>query len=148
MPTGPRRPSERETALSAGLTIVGADANGTVLANSVVPPLTDDDPSGTAGEHAQPIFVSTVSNGNDFTVVRGIEGRINVPATALTLRYPDGTTVPVTIAADGTYHYDVPAEHQHDFASRAGKLVATGADGSELATAPVGSVAYWRGVNG
>ena len=140
--------TERDAALGAGLTVVGSDAAGNVLANSTVPPLTDDDPSGTVGEHAQPIFVSTISDGTDLTLVRGIEGRINIAATTLTLRYPDGTTTPIDLADDGTYRYDVPTEHQHDFAARAGVLVASDANGSELATTPVGSVAYWRSVNG
>lgn len=140
--------AQRESALSLGVTVVGSDASGMVIATSVVPPLRDDDPSGTIGDKAQPIFVSTISDGTDLTLVRGIEGRVNVPATALTLHYPDGSTAAIDLRADGSYRYDVPAERQRSFADRTGALVATDASGATVATAPVGSVAYWRGVNG
>jgi hypothetical protein len=134
----------RALALQDGLVLEGTAADGTVIATLEVPPLADDDPDGTRYDREQPIFVSTISDGTDLTLVLGIEGSVNIDGVAtLELTYPDGTTAPVAVNADGTYTVSIPADRQADFATSLGALVARGSDGSVLATAPVGSVAYW-----
>jgi hypothetical protein len=138
---------ERVTALDSGLHIVALDADGAVVARETVPPLRDDDPLGTAHDDA-PIVSSTISDGHDLTLVLGIEGRVNVsPPVRLTLRYPDGTTIDVRVAADGTFHLMLPAARQDDFATRPGLLKVI-EHGDVVGTTPVGSVAYWRGRDG
>ena len=137
--------ADRAAALADGLRLTGLDAAGQVAARVTVPPLRDDDPRGTAHDRAQPIFVSTVSDGRDLTLVLGIEGRVNVADYAtLELSYPDGTAVAVPTAADGRYDFRLPAQRRGDFARDFGVLTARAADGRTLATAPVGSVAAWR----
>lgn len=132
----------RQLALFDGLEIVGLGADGTELAVVAVPPLADDDPTGTAHDAEQPIFVSTISEGQDLTLVLGIEGSVNVEgASTLELQYPDGTTAAVPLAADGTYALMLPAERHSDFAAATGQLVARDATGAIIATAPVSSVA-------
>jgi hypothetical protein len=137
-----------ESALANGVTVLGFDVGGATITRSAVPPLRDDDPRGERGETNQPIFVSTVSDGNDLTLVLGIEGRVNVAATSLTLQYPDGTTTAIDVADNGRFHFDVPHSQRSSFADRPGTLIATDDTGSTVATAPVASVAYWRSVNG
>lgn len=135
----------RSLALQDGLVLVGRAADGTVIATLEVPPLADDDPDGTRYDREQPIFVSTISDGTDFTLVLGVEGSVNIAGVVtLELTYPDGTTAPVAVNPDGTYSVSIPADRQADFAGSPGTLVARGGDGSILATAPVHSVAYWR----
>jgi hypothetical protein len=136
--------NHREATLENGLTVLGLDSNGTIIVRTSVPALRADDPTGDTADRAQPIFVSTISDGDDLTLVLGLDGKVNVPATALALQYPDGTTVPIDLAADGSYRYDVPVDRQGDFSDRVGVLVATDDSGATVATAPVGSVAYWR----
>jgi hypothetical protein len=139
---------ERVTALDRGLRIVALDADGAIVAREQVPPLRDDDPLGTAHDDQAPIVSRTISDGDDLTLVLGIEGRVNVsPSARLTLRYPDGTTTDVPVAADGTFHMMLPAARQDDFATRPGLLKVI-AHGDVVATTPVGSVAYWRGRDG
>jgi len=55
------------------------------------------------------------------------------------------TTVRIPIDEQGRYHYLFPAGRQDDLAKRPGTLTAFGANGDQVATAPVGSVAYWHG---
>jgi hypothetical protein len=114
-----------------------------------IPPLRDSDPHGTALDDRQPIFVSTVSDGSDFTVVLAVEGRVNVSGYAgLELSYPDGTVVSVLTEADGRYRLVLPVDRRDDFARAFGVLTARDSAGRVLATSPVGSVAAWRARNG
>ena len=132
----------RPVALSDGLEIVGLGSDGTELAVEQVPPLADDDPTGTVHDAEQPIFVSTISDGQDLTLVLGIEGSVNVEeATTLELQYPDGATIDVPLATDGSYAFTLPPERQTDFAAATGQLVARDGNGAVVATAPVSSVA-------
>jgi hypothetical protein len=134
-------PDERDDALDNGLVIAGV-ADGHDVSTWAVPPLHDGDPDGTKFDRAQPIFVSTISTGDDLTVLLGVEGSVNAAGAAtLELRYPDGATEPVPVAPDGTYRFLLPADRQDDFAAANGQLVARGATGRIVATAPVSSVA-------
>ena len=132
----------RDEALAGGLEIVGVDGGGHDVSTVAVPPLLDDDPDGTAHDAAQPIFVSTISNGQDLTLVLGIEGSVNVAGvTTLELRYPDGTITPIALAADHSYRITLPTERQTDFATAWGRLVARDVDRTIVATASFSSVA-------
>ena len=103
-------------------------------------------PDGTALDSKQPVFVSTISAGDDLTLVLGVEGSVNIAgATSLTLEYPDGTTTDVTVRPDGSYHFMIPAERQSDFASAWGKLVARDAGGQVVASVSFSSVANSQG---
>ena len=65
-----------------------------------VPPLRDDDPTGTAHDSDQPIVATTVSDGTDFTKVLAIRGRVNLDGdVSLVLQFPDGSTLPTEIPA-------------------------------------------------
>jgi hypothetical protein len=140
--------AERASALAEGVTIVGLDAHGAKVATVAVPPLHDDDPNGTAHDSTQPVVVMTISDGSDYALLLGLEGRVNAPgATRLDLRYPDGTTVAVALAPDGSYRFMIPPDRRDAFGRAAGSLVASDAAGHVLATAPVASVAYWRARN-
>ena len=133
---------ERQTALDNGLTVAGIDSAGGDVVTVPVPPLRDDDPTGTKLDRLQPIFVSTISNGDDLTLLLGVEGSVNVAgAVSLEVQYPDGTATAIPIAPDGSYHFVVPTERQHDFASASGHLVARDAAGDIVATVTVTSVA-------
>ncbi len=137
--------SERDDALNTGLEVAGIAADGHDVVTQVIPPLRDDDPLGTRLDHAQPIFVSTISDGDDLTLVLGIEGSVNVAgAVTLALQYPDGTTSMVPVAPDGTYRFMLPAERRDDFAASSGRLIVRDGAGIIVATAPVSSVASYR----
>ena len=76
----------------------------------------------------------------------GVEGRVNADdATRLELRYPDMTTVRIPIDEQGRYRYLLPTDRQDDLGERPGSLTAFDANGDQVATAPVASVAYWQG---
>jgi len=110
-----------------------------------VPPLHDDDPQGTRLDHAQPIFVSTISSSDDLTVVLGVEGSLNVAGAAtFELEYPDGTTVMIPVGPNGAYQYMLPTDRQDDFATASGRLIGRNAAGEIVATAPVSSAANSR----
>ena len=126
-----------------GVKLVAADAAGTEIASVDIPPTDFSDPA--KQDAKQPIFVSTISTQNDLTKVLGVEGSVNVPgAVTLELRYPDGTTVDIPLAADGRYRYDVPEQRTGDLFDTPGWLIARDASGKELARTPVAAVAYWR----
>jgi hypothetical protein len=126
-----------------GLTLVAIDAVGTQIASVDVPPTDFSNPE--KQDARQPIFVSTISTGNDFTKVLGVEGSVNVAgAVTLELRYPDGTSVDIPFASDGHYHYDLPERRTDELFDTPGQLIARDEKGNELATAPVAAVAYWR----
>ena len=132
----------RAAVLAGGAEIAGIGADGIDVATLTVPPLADDDPDGTARDRAQPIFVSTISDGSDLTLLLGVEGSVNVAdASTLELVYPDGTTAPIAIAPDGSYRFVIPDDRHSDFADAWGRLVARSADGEEVASLAISSVA-------
>ena len=141
--------ADQATALTDGARLTALDSHGHVAARVNIPPLRDNDPDGTAFDRQQPIYVSTISNGTDFTQVLGIEGRVNLPGYAtLELTYPDGTRARVPTDTDGSYRFDLPRARRDDFTRSFGVLTARDAAGRALGTAPVGSVAAWRARNG
>ena len=134
--------SARSVALTDGVQVAGVDADGLDVSTLAVPPLRDDDPDGTAHDSAQPVFVSTISTGDDLTLVLGVEGSVNAAgATTLELNYPDGTTAEIALASDGSYRFMIPPDRQSDFATSWGKLIARDASGAVVASVPVSSVA-------
>ncbi len=134
--------SVRAVALTEGVQITGIDADGLDVSTLAVPPLRDEDPDGTAMDGLQPVFVSTISTGDDLTLVLGVEGSVNAAgATTLELDYPDGTTADIGLAPDGSYRFMIPPDRQSDFASSSGKLVAREANGQIVASVSFSSVA-------
>jgi len=140
--------TDQATALAHGAQLIARDSHRHVMARVQVPPLRDDDPQGNAHDKQQPIYVSTISDATDFTLVFGIEGQVNLPGYAtLELAYPDGTVVRIPIDAHGGYHFNLPPDRRDDFTRSFGLLTARNAAGKALGTAPVGSVAAWRARN-
>jgi hypothetical protein len=133
----------RATALAGGITVIGVDSGGLSVASVDVPPLRDDDPLGTAHDADQPLVLTTISDGTDFTLVKGVEGRSNVTSARLEVRFPDGSTIPVALKADGGFRLLFPAARRDDFSDTVGALVAI-RQGHVVATTPIASVAYWR----
>lgn len=126
-----------------GVKLVATDVAGTEIASADVPPTDFSNPA--KQDARQPIFVSTISTQNDLTKVLGVEGSVNIHgAASLELRYPDGTTVEIPLAADRHYHYDLPEQRTGDLFDTPGWLIALDASGVELARTPVAAVAYWR----
>lgn len=145
----PRRARQRRPRLGTAhplrRRLVGLDREGSTIASLAVPPLDDDDPTGTAHDDDQPMVVSTTSDDRDLTLVLGIEGRVNVSGVArLQLRYPDGTGEDIPMHADGTYDVDIATDSRSAFARQPGILRALDASGRVVATTPVASVAWWR----
>jgi hypothetical protein len=129
-----------------GFDLLALSPAGVPLAMVAAPPTDFRSPRAT--DRLQPIFVSTVSTDSDLTKVLAIEGSVNVPgAVTLRLRYPDGATVEIGLRGR-KYHYDIPENHQDDFARAEGLLVAYDHDGAIVARAPVASVAFSRGIDG
>jgi len=121
--------------------LVARSASGSEVAKASVPAVAPD--SGLDAD--QPIFVSTISDGDDLTKVLGIEGSVNVEgAVRLELVFPDGSRVEVPLAADGSYRIDLPADRRDDLYERPGTLIARDGEGTEVARAPVAAVAFWR----
>jgi hypothetical protein len=140
--------SERRTALTSGVTVVGLDPAGTTVATVRVPPLHDDDPLGTAHDADQPLVVTTTSDSDDLTRVLAVAGRVDLAAPVhLAIRFPDGAELAVPIAADGTFNVRLPSARQDDFATTPGILVAV-RDGATVASKPIWSVAAWRAAHG
>ena len=134
--------SVHAVALTDGVVVAGIDADGLDVSTVAVPPLRDEDPNGTAHDNAQPVFVSTISSGDDLTLVLGVEGSVNAAgATTLELDYPDGTVTEIALASDGSYRFMIPPDRQSDFATSSGKLVARDASGAVVASASFTSVA-------
>jgi hypothetical protein len=134
--------SVRAVALTDGVQVAGVDADGLDVSTVAVPPLLDEDPDGTAHDSTQPVFVSTISTGDDLTLVLGVEGSVNAAgAMTLELDYPDGTTAEIALAPDGSYRFMIPPDRQSDFATAWGKLVARDASGAVVASASFSSVA-------
>jgi hypothetical protein len=127
-----------------GVMLAASNAVGTEIASVAVPPSDTSNPE--KQDSKQPIFVSTISDENDLTKVFGVEGSVNIPAAAtLELMYPDGTSVDIPLAADGSYRYELPQGRTGDLFDAPGWLIALDASGNELARTPVAAVAYWRG---
>jgi hypothetical protein len=134
----------RDSALTNGLEIVGLGSDGHQVSTVVVPPLRDEDPDGSL-DRAEPISNSTISSEHDLTLVLGVHGSVTVAnATTLELQYPDGTTVPIALAADRSFRLTLPVARQDDFADAWGRLVARDADGHIVATDSISSVANIR----
>ena len=109
------------------MVVAGVDADGLDVSTLAVPPLRDEDPDGTAHDNAQPVFVSTISSGDDLTLVLGVEGSVNAAgATTLELDYPDGTATEIALASDGSYRFMIPPDRQSDFATVIGQARRTG----------------------
>jgi hypothetical protein len=109
--------ADKAAALDYGAQLTALDAEGRVAARQHIPPLRDTDPKGTAFDRKQPIYVSTISDDSDFTLVLGIEGRVNIPRYAtLELTYPDGTVIRIPTDADGRYSFEFPRARRDDFA--------------------------------
>lgn len=131
----------------ADFTIVGLNAVGDEVAKAEVPAI-GEEPSGPIEDNA-PITVDTISDSSDFTKVLGVRGVVNAEgAVSLEFKYPDGTTIPVALAKDGSYDFDIPAERQGDLFHAPGTLIARDAEGHEVASVPVASVAFWRAHQG
>ena len=86
-----------------------------------------------------------MSDGSDLTLILGVRGVVNAKgAVSLEFRYPDGTIVPVTLQDDGSYDFDIPTSRQGDLLHAPATLIARDANGQEVASVPVASVAFWR----
>jgi hypothetical protein len=135
--------AHQASALAKGVTLVARDKAGKAVTTVHVPPLRDEDPTGTTHDAAQDLVLQTLSDSDDLTLVLGVEGRVNLAGVTLALRFPDGSSIAVPVASDGTFELTLPADRRDDFASSAGVLVAM-RDGKEVASQRLGSVAYWR----
>jgi hypothetical protein len=125
--------------------LVGLDANGAVVASTRIPAVA---PEVGAPDRDQPIYVETVSNGDDLTQVLGIRGRVNAKGVvSLEIRYPDAATVRIPLGSDGSYAYDVPQARQGDLAAEPGTLLGLDRSGRVVASATVASVAWWEARN-
>jgi hypothetical protein len=140
--------TDQATALADGVQLIALNSHRQVAARVPVPPLRDNDPQGNAHDRQQPIYISTISDATDFTLVFGIEGQVNLPGyTTLELTYPDGSVVRIPTDTHGGYNFSLPPDRRDDFARSFGVLTARNAAGQALDTAPVGSVAAWRARN-
>ena len=140
--------TDQAAALSDGAQLTAINSHRQVAARVPVPPLRDSDPQGNAHDQQQPIYVTTISNGTDLTLVFGIEGQVNLLGyTTLELTYPDGTVVRIPTDLHGRYHFTLPPDRRDDFTRSFGVLTARNAAGKALGTTPVGSVAAWRARN-
>jgi len=128
-----------------GLLLVARDGDGKPLAQAVIP--TDAITPPSKVERPDPIEIDTVSTERDFTRVLRVRGELHLAGIDhLTLRYPDGTTVPVPLRGQ-RFDYAVPTGRRHDLMTP-GTVTAWSADGRALASRPVAAVAYWRGREG
>jgi hypothetical protein len=136
-------PAEQRVSVHAsGLELVARDADGAVVGRASLP--ADWDGPAVPDERA-PLYVSTRSDESDFTKVYGLEGRVGAAgARTLELDYGDGTRVDIRLHADGSYEYTLPSDRIDDF-MQPRMLVARDKDGTVVASATVGAVAYWRG---
>jgi hypothetical protein len=140
-------PAEHLRAVHAhGLMLVARDHRGEALAQAVVPSDAITPPTEAERPH-DPIELDTVSTESDLTLVLRVRGSLHVAGAArMTLRYADGTTVPVPLRGK-RFDYAVPRERRGDL-MRPGTVTALRADGGVLAQRPVAAVAYWRARNG
>ena len=125
-----------------GVSLVADDAAGTEVARVTVP--SDWDASAAEVERQTTTDVTTRSDSSDFTKVLGIDGVLRDPKPAsLRLVYDRDHTVEITLAPDGSFHYDVPKDRQGDFMTPR-HLVGRDAQGQVVVDQPVAAVAYWR----
>ena len=138
--------AHRQSALSAGVGLRAVGADGGSTAEITVPPLADSPPPEGAGSA---IEVTTVSDGDDLTLVLGVEGRVRQPGVvAVELTYPDGTVASIPVGPDGGFSYTLPTGRQRDLADVPARLEARDGRGAVVAVARVASVAYWHRQNG
>jgi hypothetical protein len=136
-------PAELPSVHGGGFLLVARDARGAEVAQGRLPADFAEGPR----DQDQPLFVSTISTGGDFTRVLGVEGQVNVPgAASLTFTYPDGTAMEVPLGPDGSFRFDIPPVRQGDLYRAPGRLVARDVQERVVAQAPVAAVAYWRAV--
>lgn len=123
--------------------VVGLGSDGQEVANVSIPAI-GEEPE-TPPEDTAAITVDTISDGSDLTKVLGVRGKVNAEgAESLEFEYPDGTTVSVPIAKDGSYSFDIPVDRQVDLFGAPGTLTALDANGKKVASVPVAAVAWWR----
>lgn len=130
-----------------GLLLIARAADGSALAQATVPSDAITPPT-EAQRPKDPIEVDTISDGSDYTKLLGVRGTVQIPGvTHMRLRYPDGHVAAMTLRGH-SYHYDVPREHQGDFATAPGTIEALDASGATLGERPIASVAWWHRRNG
>ena len=124
------------------LTLVALNAGGGELASEAIPA----DWDGPARLSPGPIRdLTTRSDSSDFTLVLGIDGRVDPRRVArLELRWPDGTVSRVAVTHHGRFESAFPASRVHDLADAAATLVAYGAGGDVVDSEPITSVAASR----
>ncbi len=136
--------AHRASALDDGVVIAGLDDTRETVASIAVPPLRDEDPTGTAHDANTPFTLMTTSDGDDLTLILGINGRVNIPGDVrLHAVFPDGSRIGVPVDSDGHYRLMLSPDRRDDFATTPGHLVAN-VDGERVASRPIASVAWWR----
>jgi hypothetical protein len=130
-------------ARARGLTLVAADRNGAEVARVTVP--ADWDAGSADVEATTTADVTTRSDSSDLTKVLGIDGVLRDPKPAsLQIVYDADTTVDIPLAADGSFHYDVPQNRRRAFMTPR-HLVGRDATGRIVVERQVAAVAFWRG---
>jgi hypothetical protein len=125
-----------------GVALVAANSNGAEVARVTVP--ADWDARSADVEAAAKSDVTTRSDSSDFTKVLGVDGVLRNPKPAsLEIVYDANTTVDIAVAADGSFHYDVPQDRQGDFMTPR-RLVGRDAQGRIVVDLQVAAVAFWR----
>jgi len=123
--------------------LVAANRAGAEVARVTVP--ADWDAGAADVEAATKSDITTRSDSSDFTKVLGIDGVLVDPKPAsLALVYDANTTVDIALAADGSFHYDVPQNRQGDFMTPR-HLIGRDAQGRVVVDRQVAAVAFWRG---
>jgi hypothetical protein len=136
-------PADRRAAAHGhALALTAFNAAGRSVATVEIPSDWDSDVltgSGPIGE------VLTRSDGNDYTLVLGIDGVVN-PAQVqrLELTWPDGGTQDIPFGPDGTFGVGFAEERVDDLATKPATLTAFGPDGAAVASQAVMSVAASR----
>jgi hypothetical protein len=125
-----------------GLALVASDRDGAEVARVTVP--ADWDAGQADVDAATTSDVTTRSDSRDFTKVLGVDGILRDPRPAsLELVYDANTTVAIRVAADGSFHYDVPRARRGDFMTPR-QLVGRDAQGRIVVERQVAAVAFWR----
>ena len=131
----------------SGLTacaLVAEDAAGNEVARTTVP--ADWDAGALETERQTTVDVTTRSDASDLTQVLAIDGVLRDPLPAsLELRYESRDSVDIPVAADGSFHYDVPREREGDFMTPR-RLIGRDEQGRIVFERPVAAVAYWHGL--
>jgi hypothetical protein len=125
-----------------GVSLVADDSAGAEVARITVP--SDWDASAADVERQTTIDVTTRSDRSDFTKVLGIDGVLRAPRPAsLALVYDADHRIEITLAPDGSFHYDVPQDRQRDFMTPR-HLVGRDTQGRVVVDRLVAAVAFWR----